>query len=64
MYATINPDIGFYENIVIANVDYDLNGINKSLDNIGSVGAPMLKTATMATMILSVAASVALIKIF
>jgi hypothetical protein len=64
LYDATNSDVTFNEDVTINDISLNLDNFLAKLDNIGDVGRPVMKTATAFTMMLSVGASIALIKIF
>lgn len=59
-----NSALSFNKDIEIPQINVDTTGIAGNMDSIGSIGGPALKSATFLTMIVSISASIALIKIF
>lgn len=59
-----NRKVNFSEDIIIDNINLSLNALTEQLDNIGTVGAPVLKSMTGVTMVVSIGSAIALIKIF
>lgn len=61
--AQENSAISFEKDIEVGEITLE-QGMSQNLDQIGSIGTPALKSATFLTMIVSLSASIALIKIF
>jgi uncharacterized protein (DUF2141 family) len=64
IYSSKNQDVSFNSDIKVDPISLNFEGLGESVNSFANISEPAFKSATFLTMIVSLSASIALIKIF